>query len=1113
MQSPWRQCRPQGPLVNGSAPFWQLNATRMLYSDQPALANWARVPIAAKADLVAHDRSSGQYLVVAGCFSQLWSAAEAGLIAPPATAFVPHPFMAGVAANAAALLLLLLNAVSVAAVPPQGPLVNGSAPFWQLNATRTLYSDQPALANWARVPIAAKADLVAHDRSSGRYLVVAGGFSQLWSAAEAGLIAPPATAFVPHPFMAGVAANAAALLLLLLNAVSVAAVPPQGPLVNGSAPFWQLNATRMLYSDQPALANWAWVPIAAKADLVAHDRSSGRYLVVAGGFSQLWSAAEADLIASPSTAFVSHPSGTPFSNNTGSGAERFVVASLLPGQRFVDAQAAGSNTSGVVFASLSVVSQCSFTSGPSLRCVTLPITTSGNGRFPPQVRRPAALAVSASPLRSAGDQSAVLLATDAGLYNIRVEPGGGAFRAEAVLLANTTGGPSLTSNVTWAGCLPAARYAGGGNNGTAAVGFFGADCFAATNENFTQYGVESDLVHNVAASAAAAVAVVAGRRFERVPGIVDARPTAAVYAPRTGLFHFGNRVCVNAMRSTGAMRRFGGFAYPGSAGKPVPGLPAGNILSGAWLNLSWAHGEMLARGATEQQVRSDRAFEDDGVVFFGTQRGAVALLPQGDEAGEEGAEDSSTSWKLLLGGRWLPGGDDGTLDRGMDVHAMAGGGRSVLAATSTGLSVVHAVVWTAAEKASYFEDVIAPKHQRPDGLFSDIHCEWGNPDACAAYGTANDGLWTGMRLATQAMRYVASNRTDQQARENAWTAFGGLERLINATGVKGLMARSIWQANVTPGAGWVQSPTMPGWWFLCNASSDEVDGHLMAYSVMHALVAETAAEKTRVAALFTDVVTRIVDHGLRLIDYDGTPTQWGHWEPELLNDDPYWYDDQVNCLQIMGWLSFAYGLTGNETFAAVFANLRDEHGYGKNIVSATITQPSDTNWSDFELQAMAYFPLVLSGRGNPLFESIAEEAEESLVRMWRFIKRGQPSLWAALFVVMQPLLNAGGGFAPEHAQLRSEAVAAVRNGVVAFAVDNIDWPVDNSRRQGVTWDPSSARNGQPHANLVNLFPLDELSQFNWNGNPFRATQGSGTSEASPVNYLFPYWVAQAAPYF
>ncbi|KAJ9440010.1 hypothetical protein DIPPA_10961 [Diplonema papillatum] len=73
-------------------------------------------------------------------------------------------------------------------------------------------------------------------------------------------------------------------------------------------------------------------------------------------------------------------------------------------------------------------------------------------------------------------------------------------------------------------------------------------------------------------------------------------------------------------------------------------------------------------------------------------------------------------------------------------------------------------------------------------------------------------------------------------------------------------------------------------------------------------------------------------------------------------------------------------------------------------------------------------------------------------------------------------------------------------------------------RSTTSTGPSTTRggragNGQPHANLVNLFPLDELSQFNWNGNPFRATQGSGTSEASPVNHLFPYWVAQAAPYF
>jgi hypothetical protein len=64
----------------------------------------------------------------------------------------------------------------------------------------------------------------------------------------------------------------------------------------------------------------------------------------------------------------------------------------------------------------------------------------------------------------------------------------------------------------------------------------------------------------------------------------------------------------------------------------------------------------------------------------------------------------------------------------------------------------------------------------------------------------------------------------------AWHAFEGLELLNNATGIEGLMGRSVAFSNdtaqVNPQDGWHNSSSHPGFAWLGDTSSDELSGHM-----------------------------------------------------------------------------------------------------------------------------------------------------------------------------------------------------------------------------------------------------------------------------------------------
>jgi len=303
------------------------------------------------------------------------------------------------------------------------------------------------------------------------------------------------------------------------------------------------------------------------------------------------------------------------------------------------------------------------------------------------------------------------------------------------------------------------------------------------------------------------------------------------------------------------------------------------------------------------------------------------------------------------------------------------------------------------------------------------------------------------------------------------------------------MARSFLPSNVnTNGGVWHNSTAYPGWQWKGDTSSDEVTGHLFVYPLIHDLVAETPAEKSRVKNLIRDITSYIVDNGFMLIDITGKPTSWGRWDPKFLNEDPDEYDDRgVNSMQIISWLLSGYRLFKNESYMDAAKLLVQKYGYGGNIINQKITQPSDYNYSDDELAFLPYYTYIHADQ-----PFVRNEFKLSITRAHKIAKTEKSSLWNIIY----------GTTGVQEFGLE-DAAWCLRT----WPLDWIDWPYYNQNRTDYIMSPYISRNGYSRQ-AMRVFPYDEISIGRWNSNPFDLTGGSGYDESDPSAYLLPYWMAR-----
>ena len=212
---------------------------------------------------------------------------------------------------------------------------------------------------------------------------------------------------------------------------------------------------------------------------------------------------------------------------------------------------------------------------------------------------------------------------------------------------------------------------------------------------------------------------------------------------------------------------------------------------------------------------------------------------------------------------------------------------------------------TLAELAAEFDRVARAQHIAGDGLLRNIRLTEDLSAVEHWKHHPNVILWTGMYLASQALRYAVTG--EAEALENAKTVVAALKHSTRVTGISGLYCRSMYQPGVAydyTGEGsevWIDStaPGYEGWRWNHDASKDGYAGMMFGYAaaLQHF---DDAALLAEVKLLVAEVAGHLMDNDLQIIDHTGEPFQHGRMFHSAWDDFP-----GFNAMLLSSWIKVA----------------------------------------------------------------------------------------------------------------------------------------------------------------------------------------------------------------
>lgn len=471
----------------------------------------------------------------------------------------------------------------------------------------------------------------------------------------------------------------------------------------------------------------------------------------------------------------------------------------------------------------------------------------------------------------------------------------------------------------------------------------------------------------------------------------------------------------------------------------------------------------------------------NGNLWVGSKHGAFKL-------------NNKDGIKYYASKRWL--NDDHVVD------IKAGKGNNVLIVTKDGLSNIVSKPMTLADKADYYEQQVRSRHIRL-GFNSTLS---GMTDGDIYTGflgdSDNDGLWTSMYLASQALRYAVTK--DPQALDNTRESLDAMNRLFTINPVKGFAARSYERTGhkheLNDSEYW-QKSSAKDWDWKATTSSDEAIGHIFAYGVVAELVDDQSVRKQAIE-LIDSMMTHIIDNNMYLVDYDGKPTLWGKWNPEYVNGfEKNVGDRKLNSSNIIAMLQTAYHFTKKDKFKDKAVELMDKHGYLENLMlpmaeigksdgtQSDLSQLLSSGWnhSDDEMYFLGYWGLYRYA----LNDELKAKYKEAIIDHWQAELPEKDGLWNLLTAIVG---------------MEDPGVDDAIWYLQKYPMDLIHWNVKNSDRKDIELLEKNFRNQSTKM----VLPPDELKIARHNGNRFTLDgDGNGTAENSAGDiWLLPYWLGR-----
>lgn len=422
--------------------------------------------------------------------------------------------------------------------------------------------------------------------------------------------------------------------------------------------------------------------------------------------------------------------------------------------------------------------------------------------------------------------------------------------------------------------------------------------------------------------------------------------------------------------------------------------------------------------------------------------------------------------------------------------------------TATALNKVEFRNETLAGKAEVIQERLRKYHLRYGFSMESRLLDPADPTSIRLSDSDNDGLWTSFYLGSQAFRYAVTG--EPEAKRYVWESFEPFERLISIHDIKGFSGRTFERTGfyVSDPKAWRPSPD-PDWWWKGTTSTDEFVAYLFVTAVIDQFVAETPAEKQRVADYFDAIMTHIITNDYYFIDYDGKPTLWGRWNPEYVNSfAKTQYDRRLNSTLTVTGLQLAYQLTGKEIYKTEAYRVMEEYGYLENMkipmkdIRYTegfrhqgISLGEDWNHSDDEMAFLTYWVLY----HYAFNEELKQEYAAMITDHWEIERPEKNGLWNLLTYGTSGDIDA------------EETLWYLRE----FPVDTRRYITRNSHRKDLTFLPEDVHTNFRAQTVTEIIPKGERPMNRHNANEFAldANRG-GVNELAGDEYLLPYWMAR-----
>ena len=503
-------------------------------------------------------------------------------------------------------------------------------------------------------------------------------------------------------------------------------------------------------------------------------------------------------------------------------------------------------------------------------------------------------------------------------------------------------------------------------------------------------------------------------------------------------------------------------------------------------------------------------------VWFGTTNGAIRYF--------------DGHWEFRQGGRWL-------VDNHVRDVAVAADG-SVWLATAGGVSHISFQSTTLSDKAAFYEEEIEKYHRRTRFGYvnpADLTIPGDKSTAVPVYSD-NDGFNTGLYLTAMSLAWSVTG--EERYRQFAKNSFRALAFLSEVTqggphpAPEGFPARNVIPTtdpdpnqrydlsydigrNQRDSLWKIIQPRLPRdgsgeWYWKCDSSSDELDGHFLGYAAYYDHVCDSKEEKEKVRAVVRRIVNHLLTHDYSLVDHDGKPTRWARFSPDDLNRNPAWVAERgLNSLSILTYLTVAHHITGDQEYRDEYLKLALDHGYAKNGMTQPkfITGPhSPGHQPDDNMAFMNYYHLIRY-ETDPQLLSMYQFA---LWNHWPHEKAERNSFTNFIYGAC-----ALGQTRTDQWRTRDLSPPLVcfedaADTLRRYPLDLLEWPMSNAHRTDLVRAGDHGHDLESGWSVDGyVFPVDERQETYWDWDPWELTSGGEGLRLRPgFHYLLAWYLGR-----